>query len=106
VYLHLEDVETEGAPGIVWEVRMGPGGGGGDPEEAVGAVSFFGRGHAHGDPAKTPGVGGERFITDAVDRLAAAGRWDDEQDHSLVPPRATRGLQRERTPTVRVGGCT
>jgi hypothetical protein len=107
VYLHLEDVETEGAPGMVWEVRLDPGGGGGDPDEAVGAVSFFGRGHAHGDPAKqTPGVRGERFIfdiTDVVDRLAAAGRWDESRITVSFHPALPKGYSAERTPTVRVG---
>jgi hypothetical protein len=54
VYIHLEDVERDGAPGTVWEVRFDPDGSGSDPDEAVGVVSF-GRGHVHaGDPAEQP----------------------------------------------------
>ena len=84
VYLHLEDVETEATPGVVWEVRIDPDGKGGAPEEAVGAISFFGRGHVHGgDPGEqSPGVHGERFIfdiTDAVQELETAGRWDERR---------------------------
>ncbi|HEX2126208.1 MAG TPA: hypothetical protein VHF45_06585, partial [Thermoleophilaceae bacterium] len=97
-----------GAPGIVWEVRLDPDGSGGDPDEAVGAVSFFGRGHAHGgDPAEqTPGVKGERFIfdiTDVVSRLEAAGRWDETRITVSFHPALPGGYSAERMPTVRVG---
>jgi Common central domain of tyrosinase len=105
VYLHLEDVECAGAPGMVWEVRLDPDGSGGDPEEAVGTVSFFGRGHAHaGDQA--PGVKGERFIfdvTDIVSRLKAAGRWDDRRITVSFHPALPEGYRAERTPAVRIG---
>lgn len=105
VYLHLEDVECDGAPGMVWEVRLDPDGGGGDPDEAVGTVSFFGRGHAHaGDQA--PGVKGERFIfdvTDIVTRLQAAGRWDDRRITVSFHPALPEGYRAERAPAVRIG---
>jgi Common central domain of tyrosinase len=105
VYLHLEDVECAGAPGMVWEVRLDPDGSGGDPEEAVGTVSFFGRGHAHaGDQA--PGVKGERFVfdvTDIVSRLEAAGRWDDRRITVSFHPALPEGYRAERTPAVRIG---
>lgn len=108
VYLHLEDVESDGAPGIVWEVRLDPDGSGGDPDEAVGAVSFFARGHAHAaDPAEqTPGVKGERFIfdiTDVVSRLQAEGRWDENRITVSFHPAAPEGYSAERSPTVRIG---
>jgi hypothetical protein len=108
LYLHLEDVKCDGAPGIVWEVRLDPDGRGGDPDDAVGAVSFFGRGHTHeGDPAEqTPGVEGERFvfdITDVVSRLEGAGRWDETRITVSFHPAVPEGYSAERTPTVRVG---
>ena len=108
VYLHLEDVESDGAPGIVWEVRLDPDGSRGDPDEAVGAVSFFGRGHAHaGDPAaQTPGVKGERFIfdiTDIVSRLEAAGEWDEDRITVSFHPALPEGYSANRTPSVRIG---
>jgi hypothetical protein len=92
VYLHLEDVESDGAPGMVWEVRLDPDGSGGDPDEAVGTVSFFGRGHAHGG-GQTPGVRGERFIfdiTDIVSRLEAAGPGTTPGSPSPSIPRYPR----------------
>ncbi|MEA2361654.1 MAG: hypothetical protein QOD71_799 [Thermoleophilaceae bacterium] len=108
VYLHLEDVESDGAPGIIWEVRLDPDGSGGEPDEAVGAVSFFGRGHAHGGDAaeQGPGVKGEQFIfdiTDAVVRLAEAGRWDEDKITVSFHPASPEGYSSESTPTVRVG---
>ena len=106
VYLHLEDVETDGSPGIVWEVRVDPDGSGGDPDEAVGSISFFGRGHAHGEEApEALGVTGERFIfdiTDAVVRLAEAGRWDESKVTVSFHPAMPEGYS-EETPKVRVG---
>jgi Common central domain of tyrosinase len=108
VYLHLEDVSTDGSPGIVWEVRLDPDGSGGDPAEAVGAVSFFGRGHAHGEEAMEagPGVTGERFIfdiTDVVIRLAQAGNWDETKITVSFHPALPEGYSEERVPSVRVG---
>jgi hypothetical protein len=108
VYLHLEDVETDGAPGVVWEVRLDPDGSGGDPDEAVGAVSFFGRGHAHGADAaeQSPGVSGERFIFDvtaAVCALSAAGRWDENKITVSFHPAVPEGYSGEGTPSVKVG---
>jgi tyrosinase-like protein len=108
VYLHLEDVERDGTPGIVWEVRLDPDGSGGDPDDAVGAISFFGRGHAHGgDPAaQTPGAKGERFIfdiTDIVSRLEAAGKWDDDRITVSFHPALPEGYSAKHTPRVRIG---
>jgi Common central domain of tyrosinase len=105
VYLHLEDVESDGAPGMVWEVRLDPDGSGGDPDEAVGTVSFFGRGHAHGG-GQPPGVMGERFIfdiTDTVSRLEAAGRWDDSRITVSFHPALPEGYTAAHTPAVRIG---
>jgi hypothetical protein len=105
VYLHLEDVESDGAPGMVWEVRLDPDGRGGEPDEAVGAVSFFGRGHAHA-AEPTPGVKGERFIfdiTDIVSRLRAAGRWDETRITVSFHPALPEGYRAEHRPTVRIG---
>jgi Common central domain of tyrosinase len=108
VYLHLEDVDTDGTPGFVWEVRLDPDGSGGDPDEAVGAVSFFGRGHAHGADAaeQDPGVSGERFIfdiTQVVCALSAAGRWDENKITVSFHPAPPEGYDDDRTPSVRVG---
>ena len=106
VYLHLEEVDTDGSPGIVWEVRLDPDGGGGAAEEAVGAISFFGRGHTHGGEApETLGVTGERFIfdiTDVVVRLAEEGRWDESKITVSFHPAMPEGYS-EPTPTVRIG---
>jgi tyrosinase-like protein len=108
IYLHLEDVDCDGVPGIVWEVRLDPDGSGGDPDDAVGAVSFFGRGHAHAghQPEQTPGVKGERFIfeiTDIVSRLEAAGRWDETRITVSFHPALPAGYSAVRTLTVRIG---
>jgi hypothetical protein len=83
-------------------------GSGGGPDEAVGAVSFFGRGHAHGDdPAEQiPGVKGERFIfdiTDIVSMLEAAGRWDETRTTVSFHPALPEGYSAERAPAVRIG---
>lgn len=108
VYLHLEDVDTDGTPGFVWEVRLDPDGTGGDPDEAVGAVSFFGRGHAHGDDAaeQGPGVHGERFIFDitrVVCALSAAGRWDENKVTVSFHPALPEGYTGQDAPSVHVG---
>jgi hypothetical protein len=89
-------------------VRLDPDGSGGDPDDAVGAVSFFGRGHAHGgDPAaQTPGAKGERFIfdiTDIVSRLEAAGKWDEDRITVSFHPALPEGYRAKRTPSVRIG---
>jgi Common central domain of tyrosinase/Polyphenol oxidase middle domain len=103
LYLHLKDVETEATPGIAWEVRLG----GGESDQPVGTISFFGRSHAHGEQAETPEVGlkGGRFIFDisaAVRRLQTAGRWDENRltvsFHPVLP-----GGYSDQVPTVRVG---
>jgi hypothetical protein len=91
-----------------WEVRLDPDGSRGDPDEAVGAVSFFGRGHAHLDDTaeQIPGVKGERFIfdnTDTVSRLAAAGRWDETRITVSFHPALPEGYSAERTAVVRIG---
>ncbi len=110
VYLHLEDVAVDETPEIVWEVWLDPDGPGSDPENAVGTISFFGRGHAHGgEPAETVGgVEGERFIfdvTEVVRRLEDEGRWDDSKITVSFRPLTLEGVSASEfdVPTVRVG---
>jgi hypothetical protein len=107
IYLHLEDVHTDALPGIVWEVRVDPDGSGGNPEESVGTISFFGRGHAHGEDAgaQAPGVTGERFIfdiTEAVRRLEETGRWDESKITVSFHPAMPEGYD-EDVPPVSIG---
>ena len=97
-------------PEIVWEVWLDPDGPGSDPENAVGTISFFGRGHAHGgEPAETVGgVEGERFIfdiTEVVRRLEDEGRWDDSKITVSFRPLTLDGVSASEfdVPTVRVG---
>lgn len=110
VYLHLEEVAVDETPEIVWEVWLDPDGPGSDPENAVGTISFFGRGHAHGgEPAETVGgVEGERFIfdiTEVVRRLEDEGRWDDSKITVSFRPLTLEGVSASEfeVPTVRVG---
>ena len=78
VYLHLKDRRRNARDRLGGLAR--PGRYGLDPENAVGTISFFGRGHAHGgEPAETVGgVEGERFIFDITEvvRRLKMRRWD------------------------------
>lgn len=107
IFLHLDDVEADGVPGIVWAVHLDPDGAGDALDEPVGTVVFFGRGHAHGDdtPAQPPAVRGERFvfdITDVVQELEAVGKWDPNKLTVSFHPALPEGYT-DPIPSVRIG---
>ncbi len=107
VYLHLEDVETDALPGVVWEVLMDPDGEGKDPDLAVGVISFFGRGHSHGHEAEGQSLAiGTRFIfdiTQTVQKLDAAGCWNEHEIRVTFRPVLPTESYDEAVPTVTVG---
>ena len=111
VTLEIEGVEYVKNPGIVYDVYLNlPEEGGGQPEHHfVGLLTFFGQAVDEKEHHGGHELVHAYDITDLVNQLRAAGRWDEEKvTVTLVPHHPSKGAlspdeERYDVPEVRIG---